>query len=142
MRACERISAVWQEVRLIEGLDAIDNVLLVAGATIDRSKARALLVELLSKGLLHLPVRQLSGGQRRRVELARALAYRSEAVLLDEPFASLDAGSHRLAADFVLRHCGTRPLLVASHLPDDAKLLGAETFSLGQPHAVSEGAGA
>ena len=61
---------------------------------------------------------------------------------MDEPFASLDADSHRLAADFVLRHLGGRPLLVASHLPEDVKLLGAKAFSLGQPHAVSEGAGA
>ena len=116
--------------------------LLVAGTTIDRDGAWDLLSELLPAGVLDLPVRRLSEGQRRCVELARALAYRSEAVLLDEPFASLDADFYRLAADFVLRHCGTRPLLVASHLPDDAKLLGAETFSLGQPHAVSEGAGA
>ena len=139
MRVCEHISAVWQEVRLIEGLSAVDNVLLVAGTTIDRDGAWDLLSELLPAGVLDLPVRRLSEGQRRRVELARALAYRSEAVLLDEPFASLDADSHRLAADFVLRHCGTRPLLVASHLSDDTKLLGAETFSLLSP-AVSHDA--
>ena len=37
--------------------------------------------------------------------------------------------------------CALPILLVASHLPEDVKLLGAKVFSLGQPHAVSEGAG-
>ena len=138
MRVCERISAVWQEVRLIEGLGAIDNVLLVAGATIERDEARTLLSELLPADVLDQPVRRLSGGQRRRVELARALACHSEAVLLDEPFASLDADSHRMAAGFVLRHLGGRPLLVASHLPDDVELLDAETLSLVSPAAPQD----
>lgn len=65
---------------------------------------------------------QLSGGQQQRVALARALAIRPELVLLDEPFASLDAGlraSVRRDVRRVLREAGTTALLV-THDQDEA----------------------
>ncbi len=126
-----RISAVFQESRLIEGMSAEENVLLVAGGTLESDGARSLLAELLPQEALGRPVAELSGGQRRRVELVRAMARPSGIVLLDEPFASLDEESHRLAADFVVRHLAGRTLLVASHLPGDAALLGAREARIG-----------
>jgi iron(III) transport system ATP-binding protein len=65
---------------------------------------------------------QLSGGQQQRVALARALAIRPEIVLLDEPFASLDAGlraSVRGDVRRLLREAGTTSLLV-THDQDEA----------------------
>jgi iron(III) transport system ATP-binding protein len=65
---------------------------------------------------------ELSGGQQQRVALARALAIRPEVVLLDEPFASLDANlraSVRADVQRICRAAGTTALLV-THDQDEA----------------------
>lgn len=123
-------SMMFQDTRLVEDLDAIDNILLFARPGFTRKDARDLACELLPKDALSRPVRELSGGQRRRVELARAFAAPGELVLLDEPFSGLDAQAHSCALAFVKRHGAGRIVVFATHDANDAQVLGAQILEL------------
>ena len=123
-------SMEFQEARLIERASALDNVLLFARDGVSCGEACELLAALLPGVSLDVPVCELSGGQRRRVELARALLAPGDRVLLDEPFAGLDAAAHIQAAEIVLGYLGGRSLIVATHDAHDADLLNAALLSL------------
>lgn len=124
-----RLSAVFQEARLVEGLSLEDNVALVACGT-PRETVREVLGELLPGVEPTREVSKLSGGERRRVEIVRALLCPGAAVLLDEPFQGLDAEAHERAIAFILGHLGDRCLIVATHDARDARALGAWSLRL------------
>jgi molybdate transport system permease protein len=84
---------------------------------------------------------QLSGGQARRVGLARALAREPRLLLLDEPFAGLDAPVRdelRRLLRTVLRETALTSVLV-THDPDDAALLSQETLLLADGAVLQSG---
>lgn len=112
-----RFGAMFQEDRLFDTLDAVENLRLASGER-DRTALRSALLSLLPEDSLHRPVSALSGGQRRRVALVRALRPGGEAVVLDEPFTGLDGAAAAQAGDFILRELGDRPLLLALHRKD------------------------
>ncbi|HKQ95723.1 MAG TPA: LPS export ABC transporter ATP-binding protein [Aestuariivirgaceae bacterium] len=94
-RARLGIGYLSQEASVFRGLTVEDNIRAVLELTErDReareSQLRELLNEFSIEHLRHSPAVALSGGERRRVEIARALAVRPEFLLLDEPFAGID----------------------------------------------------
>ena len=124
------ISMMFQEDRLCSVLTPVENVVLVLPKKTKRSQIAALLEEILPADCLNQPVMELSGGMRRRVSLARAIAYPSKLVVLDEPFTGLDVATKKRVIEFILRHQNGRMLLIATHGEDDAKLLGANRVLL------------
>ena len=94
-RARLGIGYLPQEASIFRGLSVEDNiraVLEIVEPSRERREARLdeLLAEFSMQHLRRAPAIALSGGERRRVEIARALASRPKFILLDEPFAGID----------------------------------------------------
>lgn len=120
-RAKLGIGYLPQEASIFKGLSVEDNILAILEiSTKDHSRRRERLEELLSEfSISHLrraSALSLSGGERRRVEIARCLAADPKYVLLDEPFAGVDpiaVGEIRtLVADLKTRGIG---VLITDH---------------------------
>ena len=85
-----RWSAVFQEDRLLEGLDALGNLRFALGTDYEEAKAAAMLTALGLTWETGKPVREWSGGMKRRVGIAQALLNEPEVLILDEPTAGQD----------------------------------------------------
>ena len=119
-----RLGYVPQDYALFPHLDVAGNV---AFGLPRRERDGRLRETLQSLQLAHLASRRvqtLSGGERQRVALARALAPQPRALLLDEPFAALDAQARRLLRESLAAQLAALrlPALVVSHDPADATL--------------------
>jgi len=120
-RARLGIGYLPQEMSIFRGLSVEDNISAVLDVTqSDGRKRRERLEELLSdfsiEHLRRAPALALSGGERRRVEIARCLAAEPNYLLLDEPFAGVDPISvgdiRHLVADLKKRGIG---VLITDH---------------------------
>lgn len=131
-----KASYVFQEDRLLPWMNATENVAFVLRRGLDEGRARVVAEEALaSVGLsesLGARPGAMSGGMRRRVALARAFAYPSEVLLLDEPFSSLDLKTRIAVMDlFVdLRAEDGRSAVVVTHDVREAIYLGDKIATL------------
>lgn len=123
------VGMVFQEDRLCEDFDTITNVMLIMRKRC-RQEMQQYVEEqaqrILPEECLHKPVRELSGGMRRRVCLLRAVLGDAQLLLLDEPFNGLDEDTRERVASFLLEQQRGRTILVTSHQREDAELLKAE----------------
>lgn len=141
-----RIGLLGQRSMLFPHLSAIHNVAFGPRSQgVQRREAVAIAERWLTEvGLADLSARrpaELSGGQQQRVALARALAARPEALLLDEPFASLDAQTATQARRLVAaqRDRIGVPILLVTHDAVDAIMLASRTVVLHEGHVVQSG---
>jgi iron(III) transport system ATP-binding protein len=145
-----RIGVVPQEGALFPHLDVASNI--AFGLPRDKRRAKQRVAQMLEmvnlEGLGNARPHELSGGQQQRVALARALAPEPAAILLDEPFSSLDAALRtevRTEVRALLSEVGTTTILVthdqeeALSLADRVAVMARGRIQqIGEPWAIYE----
>jgi len=137
-----RTGVVFQEARLMPWLDALGNVAfglrrrLPAALAEERSRAALDMVGLAA--FADAMPGQLSGGMAQRVAIARALVTEPDLLLLDEPFAALDAFTRRaMQGELVAIWQAKRPTIVfVTHDVEEAVLLGQHVLELERGRVV------
>ena len=141
----KKMAVVFQEYgrSLFPWLRVAENVELpLKNAGIPRDERKALVEEALQNvGLDHVPRSypwQLSGGMQQRVAIARAIAYQPEVLLMDEPFAAVDAQTRADLEDLVRRVRETLGLsvLFVTHDIDESVYLGERVIMLSSSPTV------
>lgn len=128
-----RVGAVFQEDRLCPQLTAVQNVELVLENTKSDYKEQ-ITADFqqfgFDKAALELPARKLSGGQKRRAALLRAVWAESDTLLLDEPFTGMDPETMKKAAALLRARCQEKPVLLATHDQNAIEELGWPVLEL------------
>ena len=123
-----RVAMVFQEDRLLPWMSALQNVMVIG---VEEYVARHYLLSVgLTEAELYALPNQLSGGQQRRVALARALAAKSDLLLLDEPFNGVDEDTWQNVVLQILAYARHKPVVLVTHIREQAEALGATLIPL------------
>src|SRR5690242_17793460 len=144
-RARLGIGYLPQEASIFRGLTAEENIRATAELIEqDPGRLESMVEDLLAEfGLLHVrhtPSIALSGGERRRVEIARALATHPSYILLDEPLAGIDPIAVGEIRDLV-KHLKDRGIgvLITDHNVRDALEMIDRAYIIHEGHVLKEG---
>jgi NitT/TauT family transport system ATP-binding protein len=132
----DSISYIFQEDRLLPNLTVYRNIEFVLKSTMPPQEAKPIIERYL--GLVRLTAArdkypdQLSGGMKRRVAMARAFAYRSDLLIMDEPFKGLDDELKREILEEFLRvyRQDRRTVILVTHDKAEAEFLGDAVIDL------------
>ena len=145
-RARRGLGYLPQEPSVFRKLSVEDNILAILETQKDLSRAqrKQRLEELMNEfHISHLaknPGMSLSGGERRRVEIARALAANPQFILLDEPFAGVDPISVTDIKNIIrhLRDSGIG-VLITDHNVRETLDICEHAYIIGEGHVIAEG---
>ena len=134
-----RVGIVFQNYALFPHMTAAQNVM-AAMDTADYAEAERVLDLVNLHGLAHRKPAHLSGGQQQRVAVARALARKPHALLLDEPFSAVDrATREKLYYEIVaLRAHLAMPVVLVTHDMNEAQFLADRMVVIEKGHVVQE----
>lgn len=125
-----------QQNTLLPWLTVLENVCVGDLLRDERAsdQAQKMLVQLGLKDFIHRLPKQLSGGQAQRVIIARTLYEKSDVVLMDEPFSSLDAITKQQIQDLAYHYFKNKTVILVTHDPLEALRLCQQIIVLkGKP---------
>lgn len=117
-------SAVFQENRLCENVSAAANLRLV-NPGLSRKQAQEALTALGLGDSLHQPVKEFSGGMKRRTAILRALAAQYDILLADEPFKGLDDDTKRRVMELFKEKTQGKTVILVTHDMSEADFFGS-----------------
>ena len=121
----DKIGLMFQDDRLFPHLTALQNI---EAVTEDKELARYYLKAVELEQEASSRPASLSGGMRRRVALARVLAYKADLLLLDEPFKGMDLPLIRRLAPLLKEQ--NVPVILSSHSPEEQAIIGGTVFPM------------
>ncbi|MBQ9827979.1 MAG: ATP-binding cassette domain-containing protein [Lachnospiraceae bacterium] len=119
------ISPVFQEDRLIEYMTAAENIRFG-----NRRDASGIIGDMHIEHLLDKKIPELSGGEKRRIAIARALAHGGDLLILDEPFNGIDEENITVCVDAIKKHAGESTIIMATHHPEQAEKLNCRVLEI------------
>ncbi|MBE9829000.1 ATP-binding cassette domain-containing protein [Campylobacter concisus] len=126
-----RIGFVFQEPRLMPFLNVYENIVFALKKhEIDEVKIDRLISMIGLSEFKFAAVSQLSGGMSSRVSLARVLAYEANLILMDEPFAALDAFTRASMQAEILKLQAGKTIIFVTHNVDEALYLADKIILL------------
>ena len=126
-----KIGFVFQEPRLMPFLNVYENIVFpLKKCEIDEAKIDRLISMIGLSDFKFAAVSQLSGGMSSRVSLARVLAYEANLILMDEPFAALDAFTRASMQAEILKLQAGKTIIFVTHNVDETLYLADEIILL------------
>ena len=137
----KKVGFVFQDYNLINYLDGFENVALameIAANKKDENRIYgALSVVGIDKETAKRKANRLSGGEKQRIAIARALINNPEIILADEPTGNLDVDNSNMIVDIFLKlaHEYDKCVIMVTHNPDIAKMCDVE-YSISNKNIV------
>ena len=133
----DHLGVVFQENRLCEDFSVLSNIRMVCDDSVTREDICRNLEEVELGDNPDTPVKDLSGGMKRRVALVRALMSKGELLIFDEPFKGLDEDTREQVAKYVLANRKNRTVIMVTHDPEEVQMLGGRVFTLSAPEQAN-----
>ncbi len=135
-----KLGIVFQEDNLLPHLTVKGNIEFALRKSNGAGVSAEELIERFGlKGLENKYPYELSGGERQRVAIIRAIAYNPRALLMDEPFSSLDFKRKIGIIDFLKNLNLNIPVVIVTHDPIEALLLADKVFLMERGRKIAEG---
>ena len=126
-------SAVFQEDRLCDSFNAVSNISFACGKKVTADRIVSCLTALGLGESLNQPVRELSGGMRRRVAILRAILAVEQVLFMDEPLKGLDERNREIVAAYIRDHTRGITTLMVTHSHEEVNLMNGVLLSMDHP---------
>lgn len=135
---CPQELVIWKNLTLMEQLNYIGSLYGLKKQYL-KERSSYLLKELGLEEKKNKLAKTLSGGMKRRLNLALSLLHDPEILILDEPEAGLDPQSRILVRDFIKKQSQLRTIILTTHNMDEAERLSSRLILIDHGEIIEEG---